>query len=104
MENLDRMCIFIGLMCLCICILTVSNVMTVVMPVEVHEDCELDQAVDWLNDGYSLKLIAVNGEELIIGDTAYHYKAVGDTIIEYYKDVPVKMINWNQYNYARYIA
>ena len=104
MENLDRICIYIGLMCLCIFIMTISSVITVTMPVEVHEDSEIDQAVDWLNDGYSLKLIAVNGDELIIGDTAYHYKAVGDTIIEYHKDVPVKMINWNQYNYARYIA
>lgn len=103
MENLDRICIYIGLMCLCIFIMTVSNVMTVVTPVEVHEDCEVDQAVDWLNDGYRIRL-EVNGEELIIGDTAYHYKAVGDTIIEYYRDVPVKMINWNQYNYAEYIA
>lgn len=103
MENLDRMCIFIGLMCLCIFVLTVSNVMAVTMPVEVHEDCEVDQAVDWLNDGYRLRLIGVNGE-LIVGDEDRHYKAVKDTIIEYYRDIPVKMINWNQYYYAEYIA
>lgn len=104
MDADKRTSIAIGFVCLCVFVLAACSVLTIAVPIEVHEDSEIEQAVKWLNDGNSVKFIAVNGEELIIGNTTYHYKAVGDTIIEYCRDVPVKMINWNGYCYALYVA